>query len=305
MKLSYANEEAARLQSSQQLARVSSVVDQLSAQYANAANRSLALPVHTSARPLGLSAARSSEPLTRHPLANRGQSMDYDTAEDCESEGGTWHKQTARKKRRADQAQLSPPTHNVNTSAIHNSESETNRPKLWSDVAADAQPIKQRPVIKKKFVKIIGKSPTLSDNSSPSAAKIKSAKPYVKKRVLAIYNVDLTETVTTMEASIATACGQTPISCFQVKSRDENSNAFRLCINDEITEKFVNSTKLWASGIVIKPWTFKPKGPAVQAAAAAHAAAAVHASAAVHAAVGLTAASAADNTESDTDPIES
>jgi len=127
----------------------------------------------------------------------------------------------------------------------------------------------------------------------------------MRKRVLAIYNVDLTETVTTMEASIATACGQTPISCFQVKSRDENSNAFRVCINDEITEKFVNSTKLWASGIVIKPWTFKPKGPAVQAAAAAHAAAAVHASAAVHAAVGLTAASAADNTESGTDTIES
>jgi len=50
MKLSYANEEAARLQSSQQLARVSSVVDQLSAQYANAANRSLA---YLSTRRLG------------------------------------------------------------------------------------------------------------------------------------------------------------------------------------------------------------------------------------------------------------
>jgi hypothetical protein len=67
LKMSYANEGAARLQSSQQLARVSATVDQLSGQYAHAAGRSLTLPVHAADQSLGLSAARSSEPLTRHP----------------------------------------------------------------------------------------------------------------------------------------------------------------------------------------------------------------------------------------------
>lgn len=109
------------------------------------------------------------------------------------------------------------------------------------------------------MIRIIGKSPLPTNNYDHSTAKIKSAKPYVNKRVFGIYNVALSETVQSMEVSIAEACGVNPISCFQVKSRDAGSAAFRVCINDDITEKFINSTMLWASGIIIKPWTFKPK----------------------------------------------
>ena len=72
-----------------------------------------------------------------------------------------------------------------------------------------------------------------------------------------------------MEASITAVCGLKPITCFQVKSRDDDSSAFRVCINDAITEQFINSLKLWSSGIVIKPWTFKPKETVAQAATAA------------------------------------
>ena len=87
--------------------------------------------------------------------------------------------------------------------------------------------------------------------------------------MLGVYNVGLDETAASLEASITAVCGLKSISCFQVKSRDDEYSAFRVCINEAITEQFINSLKLWSSGIVIKPWTFKPKETAAHAATAA------------------------------------
>jgi hypothetical protein len=260
IRLNIANEEATMFSSSQQLARVSSIVDNLTSAQAG----------HTADRCLDLASARASAPLARQPLVHRDnrQSMDYDTTADCESEGGMWKKASARKKRRVAEAHLSPTSPNVNNNrpTVTN---ETETILLWSDRVANSQPVKQPPP-KKRFSRIIiGKTPVINDNSDLSVVRVKSAKPYVKKRVFGIYNVDPSVTETSLAASITASCGLNPISCFQVKSRDENSSAFRVCINDDITDKFLTSTKLWASGIVINPWTFKPKGPAAPTAAAA------------------------------------
>ena len=83
-----------------------------------------------------------------------------------------------------------------------------------------------------------------------------------------MYNVHLTETVQSIENTIPAKFGVKPLSCFQVKSRDEESSAFRVCINDDISSDFINPLQ-WLNGIKIKSWKFKPKNTAAQTAAAA------------------------------------
>ena len=85
-----------------------------------------------------------------------------------------------------------------------------------------------------------------------------------------MYNVHLTETVQSIENTIPAKFGVKPLSCFQVKSRDEESSAVRVCIND-ISSDFINPLQ-WLNGIKIKSWKFKPKNTAAQADSAAAAA---------------------------------
>jgi hypothetical protein len=82
----------------------------------------------------------------------------------------------------------------------------------------------------------------------------------LKKAVFGVYNVEQSESVNSVSEFIEQSCGVKPVSCFQVKTRDNDSLAFRVCIDSQIADKFLNP-EIWASGIVIKPWRFKPKVP--------------------------------------------
>ena len=94
--------------------------------------------------------------------------------------------------------------------------------------------------------------------------KLKSAKPYVKKAIYGIYNVDDDESVDSLTAFVTDICGVEPINCFLVtkKASDEDTsrapNSFRICIDAQCSEKFLDSMA-WPNGIVVKPWKFKPK----------------------------------------------
>ena len=105
--------------------------------------------------------------------------------------------------------------------------------------------------------RIIGRAskPSISDQAKPS---LQSAKPYIKKLVFGVYNVGLNESVSSLEEFITDICGAQPITCFAVKSRDTESIAFRVCINAKVSERFLDAD-MWESGIIIRPWQFKPK----------------------------------------------
>jgi hypothetical protein len=134
---------------------------------------------------------------------------------------------------------------------------------LWSArVAAPSNGLTQstkvnRPMMAPKKLKIIGKANPAMDNVQ-NERKLKSAKPYVKKAIFAVYNVDSSESVASISEFIEQSCGVKPVSCFPVKSRDTESLAFRVCIDENIRDKFLDP-ELWPNGIVIRPWSFKPK----------------------------------------------
>ena len=105
-----------------------------------------------------------------------------------------------------------------------------------------------------KKLRVIGRAAQTNDN----ATKLKSAKPYVKKQIYGVYNVESSESVSSIESFVEESCGCKLISCFQIKSRDTNSVVFRVCIDALMSENFLNED-IWANGVVIRPWTFKPK----------------------------------------------
>lgn len=97
-----------------------------------------------------------------------------------------------------------------------------------------------------------------------SQNKLKSARPYVKKAIFAVYNVCAEENVESVSQFIAELCGANPLSVFKIgalESReinDDKPKAFRVCIDNQFSSKFLNP-QAWASGIVVKKWTFKSK----------------------------------------------
>lgn len=112
----------------------------------------------------------------------------------------------------------------------------------------------------KKYTRIVGRA-----NTTNSQTVLKSAKPYVKKLVYGVYNIDSEETVESVAQFVTDICGVKPITCFRVgqsKPVDDSnlgkSLAFRICINAEYNDKFLNPD-VWYNGIVIRKWRFKPK----------------------------------------------
>jgi hypothetical protein len=102
--------------------------------------------------------------------------------------------------------------------------------------------------------------------------QIKSARPYVKKAVYAVYNVSNEETVESISEFVEELCGSKPISCFKLNSpqstdstlsdtNNEKSLSFRICIDHQFASRFLDGQN-WYNGITIKPWKFKPKVPA-------------------------------------------
>ena len=70
--------------------------------------------------------------------------------------------------------------------------------------------------------------------------------------------MDNDETVATLEEFVEEVCGEKPLSCFKVTSSVSSSSTYRVCIDSTLRDKFLNP-ELWYSGIVIRPWKFKPK----------------------------------------------
>ena len=104
--------------------------------------------------------------------------------------------------------------------------------------------------------RIIGRARIGNVSSSAQAAK-----PYVNKRVYAIYNVSNNESVQSLSEFIEKACGVKPLSCFKIKSNDTDSSSFRVCINASVCEQFLDPN-IWDDGIVIRIWKFKAKSAA-------------------------------------------
>ena len=137
---------------------------------------------------------------------------------------------------------------------------QVRKPQLYSAII-------QKPVAPVKPKRIIGQSNNL-DNPN----MLKSAKPYVKKAIFGIYNVQVGETVQSATNFVSHICGAQPINCFLVNTNNANSAnasdenietndhpiAFRVCIDDKYSAKLLDPMT-WHNGIVIKPWKFKPK----------------------------------------------
>ena len=58
--------------------------------------------------------------------------------------------------------------------------------------------------------------------------------------------------------SFVQSLGIRVITCFDAKTRLSDTRAFRVCINKEDTETFLN-TKNWPKDIIIREWSFKGK----------------------------------------------
>lgn len=118
----------------------------------------------------------------------------------------------------------------------------------------------------RKTFKFFGRSTKSNTDQHSTTIKLRAAKPYVKKTVYAIYNVDNAETAESMNEFLFQECGLRTISCFALKMPEgSESTTYRVCIDAVDSQKFFNEYA-WASGIVIRPWKFNPKKAAKQAA---------------------------------------
>jgi hypothetical protein len=110
-------------------------------------------------------------------------------------------------------------------------------------------------------VRVIGKS---KDSSGFHAAK-----PYVKKAVYALYNVDRNESVETLTDFVSNTLKVSVLSCFETNLLKPNrfTKSFRLCINARDNVNLLIPDK-WCDGIVIRKWRFGEKGNIAAASAA-------------------------------------
>ena len=195
---------------------------------------------------------------------------DYGTDND---NNGNWVIKENRKKRRLS-ARASPA--NARQGSGENSQSADQR-RSYSNVTASAATASQRE--RPKQIRVIGRAslPISSDSAIEGLLKLKSAKPYIRKRVFGIYNVEYSETEESIQCFIEQSCGKGVLTCFKINTgssqrrSDSNvtasapaaiqrvtSTAFRVCIDAKISDSFLNPDT-WPDGIVIRPWKFKPK----------------------------------------------
>ena len=185
--------------------------------------------------------------------------FDYDPSTDNATDNGNtsdgYHDVTSRKKRRLANRSSPSCAQRVERAAI-----TPNRP-AHSDTGPRSAPRNNKSKrvtgsVNTDKRKIIGRAKQTNSGDHT----FQSAKPYVKKIVFGFYNVESSETVDTLNEFIVNLCGIPSISCFPSKSRDTESISFRVCIDASSGNKFLD-LNMWASGIVIRPWTFKPKAP--------------------------------------------
>jgi hypothetical protein len=93
--------------------------------------------------------------------------------------------------------------------------------------------------------------------SSRAVSGFKAARPYVKKAIYALYNVDRKESAESLTKFVKEELSVDVISCFETNLQNPNSysRSFRLCINAKDNQLFLVPDK-WCDGIVIKKWRF-------------------------------------------------
>lgn len=194
-------------------------------------------------------------PVATHLLSDREQSTDYGS----DNGGGAFNEVIGRKKRKHSPRQ---PT----DSASVPSSGPPTKPS-WSSIVSRnvIATVNHRPTpearsgaLKKR---IIGKALMSDNNSNNSSTRmIRAAKPFLKKAVFAIHNVDSTETETSIHEFINNVCDVKIISCFAINTNKTpaGSLSFRVCIDSKDIDKLFDADA-WADGIVIKEWRFKPK----------------------------------------------
>ena len=94
--------------------------------------------------------------------------------------------------------------------------------------------------------------------SSRAGSGLKAARPYVKKAIYAVYNVDRGETAESLAQFVKEELSVDVISCFETNLHkpSSHSKSFRLCINAKDNQLFLVPDK-WCDGIVIKKWIFE------------------------------------------------
>lgn len=102
-------------------------------------------------------------------------------------------------------------------------------------------------------IRVIGKS------TNPSG--LQAAKPYVRKAVFAIYNVNNDESAGSLSDFIANTLEVCVLSCFETNLQKPSrySKSFRVCINARDISNLLMPDK-WADGIIIKKWRFAERG---------------------------------------------
>ena len=103
--------------------------------------------------------------------------------------------------------------------------------------------------ITKKSVKIVG--------SASNVCSLKAAKPLIKKAIYCVQNIDGATTTEDM-TQFVTSLGVRVESCFEAKTRFEDTKAFRVCINSEDNDVFLDANN-WPSDVILRQWTFKGK----------------------------------------------
>ena len=207
-------------------------------------------------------------------VASDNESTDYGTDSNATHDGYTEVINNRKKRRHSSKGNGSVannmPTTGQISAVVHSGS-------LWSDRVVESRPIvsavtpglghaNNTSTNRKKSMKVFGRGKITSQAEQSTSTRIlKSAKPYIKKAVYGLYNVDQSESVDSINDFIDQTCGSKPISCFKINSNDTESIAFRICIDASRSDTFLNPD-IWASGIIIRPWKFKPKviaGPLV------------------------------------------
>jgi hypothetical protein len=97
--------------------------------------------------------------------------------------------------------------------------------------------------------------PKITKGGNNQNCKIKAARELFKKKVFCISNiasdtscVDLKEWIESFDIVV--------YNVFEAKTKFKNSMAFRICIREDDSAKFLE-TDVWAPHVIIREWVFK------------------------------------------------
>lgn len=124
---------------------------------------------------------------------------------------------------------------------------------------------------------VAGKVEPTEDRRRPRAvygkslinSNISAAQKLRKKAVFCVDNVNAACSAEQMESFVASCMAVEVVTCFEVKPRrrrndpEVNRKAFRVCVNDEDRQRFLNPTS-WPDSVVVSEWVFKQRTDRVE-----------------------------------------